>query len=446
MVGEFHSGNIIDGRYEVVEKKGGGGFGRVVSVKDLQTDQIIALKYCTETDPEHIRRFAREVRIMSNLDHENVINIMNSNLEHSPPYFTMPLALHSVTQLIPILENNIDQAIAVFESICKGISAVHSSGFTHRDIKPDNALVFEGGKIVVSDLGLAKFDERDSTVLTRASIYMGTYDYMPPEQMTYGGTRDLDHRGDIFQLGKTLYHLITGNRPTVLNSGAVSAGIWYVIQKATRQNPDERYRSIDQMLDALYDARRASDPAMNPKNVFTQLVNIAEEKLKENLYDPENASKIIQLVYSTEDDDDCIELFHKIPDRLLQVYAANMGAEFEPVLKRYTSAIDNMIGGYAFHHAETVAYRMNIVFRNAILPDLKRLAVISVLFAAVRLNRFSAMGDFDQMLRSIRDDSDAYAVADGLREEISDYMRLCDRIPKKELHPAIQTVWEQCHK
>jgi eukaryotic-like serine/threonine-protein kinase len=322
--------DLIDDRYIVKEEVGGGGFGKVVSVVDQSNGDELALKYCTALSEEDIRRFKREVRIMENIDHENVIKVLNSNIEHHPPYFTMPMALYSVTKIIPDLQGDIKKVLPVFESICKGINAIHSSGHTHRDIKPDNALVFEGNSIVVSDLGLAKFDDRDTTILTRASIYMGTFDYMPPEQMTYGGTRDLDHRGDVFQLGKTLYHLLTGYRPTVLNPDAVQIGIWYVIQKATRQNPDERYQSVNQLLDALHDAIRTTDPDMNPKGMFEELLTVAEEKLSSNQYDSRNITRLLQLIYSTDDMEDYITLFHRLPNRILQIYASNMSTELEP--------------------------------------------------------------------------------------------------------------------
>ncbi|ETT50176.1 serine/threonine-protein kinase [Paenibacillus sp. FSL H7-689] len=447
MVPQFQEGEIIDERYKVVnDKRGGGGFGRVVSAKDLTDGKVVALKYCTETDVEHLRRFKREVQIMESINHENVIEVLNSNTEHTPPYFTMPLALDSATGLIPELQDDYNRALNVFESICKGINAIHISGHTHRDIKPENVLVYEGEHIVVSDLGLAKLDERDTTVLTRASIYMGTLDYSPPEQRTYGGTRDLDHRGDIYQLGKTLYHLITGHRPSVMTPALVPSGIWYVIQKATRQNPDERYQSVNQMLDALYDTRRAIDPAMNPKGVFAQLLITAEEKLSINQYDPDNALKLLQLIYSVDDQDDCIDLFHKLPEPLLPVYASQLTSEFEPIINKYTLAIQKEVSGYPYSFADAVARKMRFVFKDATSPEIKSYAVLSVLAAAVRLNRFDAMGDFDQMIKSISEDSDAYAVAAGLRDEIEEYIRLYDRVPKKELHPALQVVWEACQR
>jgi eukaryotic-like serine/threonine-protein kinase len=444
---EFYEiGDLIDGRYKVIDKLGGGGFGKVVKVVDLTNDEESALKYCSSDEEVDIRRFNREVRIMEGIKHENVMEVVSSNVEHVPPYFTMPVAFHPVTKIIPDLKGNVEKIIEVFEEICKGINAIHISGHTHRDIKPDNVLLFEDGRIAVSDLGLAKYDERDTSVLTRASIYIGTYDYMPPEQMLYAGTRDADHRGDVFQLGKTFYELLTGLRPTVMNPQAVPVSFWYVIQKATRQEPDERYQSVGLLLDAIHDAKRAMDPALNPIGVFGQLLSIAEEKLKANEYDPDNLKKIIQLMYSTDDQEDLIELFHKIPERLIQVYATDLVVDFEPVLEKYFAAIDDHAGSYPFSFAETVARKMMIVFRNTPSAELKKNAVLSVLYAAVRLNRWAAMGDFDNMLRETAEETDAHAIASGLRDKLGLYRRLYDRVPKKELHPALQLVWEACQK
>ncbi|QKE74735.1 serine/threonine protein kinase [Arthrobacter citreus] len=438
-------GDVIDGRYEALEEVGEGGFGQVLKVQDIHTSEIVALKYCSKSNPEDIARFKREVRIMENINQENVINILHTNIENSPPYFVMPLALTSVTNIIPKVKNDLNRVFEIFEAICKGISAIHISGLTHRDIKPDNALVFEDGKIVVSDLGLAKFDIRDTTVLTRASVNVGTFDYMPPEQFLYGGTRDLDHRGDIFQLGKTLYQLLTGLRPAVMDSTAVPTGLWYVIQKATRQNPDERYQTVGQLLDALNDARRSTDPSMNPEGVFMQLIEVAEENLKEDQYSSVNVNKILQTIYSFDDMEEYIELFGKIPEQILRVCASNMPTEFEPILIKYNKGIDERIGEYAFLFAEAVSRKMKIVVRNTDSPELKKYGIITTLMAANRLNRYAAMDAFDELLKNIRDDKDAYAVADGLRDAWEDYRYLYDRIPKKELHPAIQVVWESCN-
>ena len=435
----FNVEDVIDGRFKVTEKLGGGGFGKVVKVLDIFANHEVALKYCYSIDPLDIRRFKREIRIMEGIKHENVINIIESNIEHNPPFFTMPIARNSLTDVIPNIKDDI-------ASICKGINAIHIIGHTHRDIKPDNALLFDDNRIVVSDLGLAKFDERDSTILTRASIAIGSRDYMSPEQMQYGGTRDFDHRGDVYQLGKTLYHLLTGLNPGIINLQSIPVSFRYVVQKATRQDPDERYQTVGELLDAVLDARRAMDPLMDPESVYEQLISVAEEKLQSNQYDRENVTKLIELIYNTEEKNDTIRFLHKIPERLLLVYSTDLATEFEPVLEKYRDAIESEAGEYPFQFAEIVSGKMKLVYNSTQKSELKKDAILATLFAAVSLNRFAAMGDFDQMLMNIVEDADAYTIAGALRDEIGAYGRLYDRIPKKELHPAIKIVWEACER
>ncbi|WP_404407761.1 protein kinase domain-containing protein [Jeotgalibacillus malaysiensis] len=448
MIVDFQPGDIIDERLEVIDDIGGGGYGKVLKVRDINNEEVFALKYCTSEDHEDIRRFNREIRIMEGIKHENVIEILSSNVEHSPPYFTMPIANKSLSNMLTELQGDTDRIIEMMGKISTGIGAIHSSGHTHRDIKPDNILVFEDGRVVVSDLGLAKFNVRESTVLTRSNIYMGTQGYIPPEFMQSAGTKNADQRGDIFQLGKTFYELLSGLNPIVLNPQSVPVNYWYVIQKATRDDPNERYQSIGQFYDAILDAKRASDPSLDINSQIEQLFSVADEKLKNNEYDNDNLRKILQLIFSLEDEEDVIAVFNKIPNKLLTVYSSNFISEFEPVLEAYSKALALESGGYMFSFAETVSTKMVAVFNATSSPNLKKLSVVSTLIVSVKLNRYAAMDDFDFMLRKLKSAKaeDAYAVASGLRDEISLYESVYSRVPKKELHPAIQVVWEATEK
>jgi eukaryotic-like serine/threonine-protein kinase len=437
----YQIGEVIDDQYKIINDLGGGGFGKVLEVEDLSTGTIIALKYCTSTIEEDIRRFKREVRIMEGIEHENVINILTSNTEYNPPYFTMERALCSVFDMIPDLKEDLDKAIKVFESICHGINAIHASGHTHRDIKPHNALLFNGEKVVISDLGLAKNDNRDTTILTRASIYMGTDDYIAPEQMLHGGTRDLGHTGDVFQLGKTLYHMLTGLRPLYMNPEAIPIGLWYIIRKATRQNPEERYQTVGQLIDAVHDARRTLS---SPKEIFDDMLYTAKENLKSNMYVPTDMKKLIQLIHGIDDNDDFIEFFHEVPDSLLLVWSTDLVVDFEPLIEKYFKIVEESSKEYNFSFAEKVANKMRVVIVNSTNSEVKKFSILSILVSAIILNRYAAMDEFDTRLRNIKSDSDAFAIADGLRENISYYLNIYSRIPKKELHPAIRLVWEQC--
>src|SRR5699024_12144035 len=100
--------------------------------------------------------------------------------------------------------------------------------------------------------------------------------------------------------------------------------------------------------------------------------------------------------------------------------------------EKYKKAIDEKVDEYPFPFAENVAEKMEIIFRNATSLYVKKNALLSILIAGNRLNRWAAMGDFDRLLQAVNDDTVAHAVADGLREEMYDYKKRYDRIPKKE--------------
>ncbi|GBG10268.1 putative serine/threonine protein kinase [Paenibacillus agaridevorans] len=442
----FSAGDLFDSRFTLIRQIGGGGFGTVFEVYDSLLNYNQALKFCKSSELEDIRRFKREVRIMKSLDHKNVITIIHENVEHDPPYFTMPLASTSVVDVTPRILGNTGTAIDIFTQICEGVSYIHAAGFTHRDIKPANVLILSDGTVVVSDLGLAKMDERDSSILTRATINIMTTDYAPPEMFGYAGTRDLDHRGDIFMLGKTLYNLLSNQNPRLMNPKSVQQGFWYVILKATRHECDDRYQSVGELLDALNDAKRAYDPTMKPKEVFESLLITANENLKSNQYDYDNVQKIIQSLFPVDEPELFLDLFDKIPVKILSLFAGDLATEAEPLLEKYYINIKKRVGDRPYSYADEVTFNMTSVFNYAKSPQIKSYALMSILNAAVRLNRFASMDKFDNLLLSLTSEDDAFAVAATLRDEVSLYRRLYKRLVKSQLHPAIQLVWEQCKR
>lgn len=247
----------------------------VLEVYSLVEREFYALKYCNSTDEEQLQRFKREVRLMESINHKNVIRVIDSNLNGKVLYFCMPLAKCSLKDMIPL---EMSTYVDFFEQICNGVNAIHLSKSTHRDIKPDNVLIMPDNSVVVSDLGLSKFDIRDSTILTRSSVAIGTEEYMPPEQRVQAGTRDAEHTGDIYMLGKTLYAMVTGEKPYPIIYSNLSTGLKMVIRKATQENPDDRYQSVSNLLDSFLDSFRALSEV--EKNGFKNLIEVATEKVR----------------------------------------------------------------------------------------------------------------------------------------------------------------------
>ncbi|MFB4258983.1 serine/threonine-protein kinase [Shouchella clausii] len=441
----YEIGDLIDDRYIVIGTLGGGGFGKVVSVFDKVNNLNVALKYYYNNDQnlreEFLKRFSREIRMMKEIDNKNVVNIIDYNLEHEPPYFTMPKADGSVKDLVGKFENH-EKAITVFLEICEGVMSLHNSGIVHRDIKPENALVYSD-RIVLSDLGLAKHDHRNSTVLTRTNIKMGTEGFLAPEQYDPGGTKYADQKVDIYQLGKTLYHMVTGRNPLTEIYSDVAPGLKFIISKATRQDPNKRYRSVSEFMDALNDHLKHLEMEQNNKEIYLDLMRNTSDMHNAFGFHVENdILKMLQFLLRETDNAQFIDLFHQTEPSVITEMLSSFEDDFFEVLKKYKEIITDTVVRYPFTFAESVAIKMKDIFQQTNSEDIKALAIISALKAAVYLNRFYAMDVFNEMLISVKREEDAYAIAEQLEDSIEAYSRIVNQVSKKDLHRVFHSVWE----
>jgi eukaryotic-like serine/threonine-protein kinase len=434
-------GDTIDNKYTIEREIGEGGMGKVFKVS--YNNNNYALKICIEKDEESIKRFKREVRLMKSIVHENVIEVIDMNLENDPPYFVMPLCKFSIDTKIDKLIANPKLAIDILLQACKGISAIHSSKVIHRDIKPKNMLLGYDNKIKVSDLGLGKFQNRDSTVLTHSLAYMGTQGYIPPEFFTRGGSKNADVRSDIYQLGKTIYNIFTNSDPYLIERDRLPGGLLYIVKKCTSDNSEDRYQTVGGLENALNNYLLALDPANNPLNAFENSINIAKENLKRKEYVEDNVEEIVTLLFHFKDDSELFfKNFNKIPKQILQVISNDYPKLCRDLLSIYIPTIQKYFeeSRYDFSDAEDVANGMSRIFNGSKDIGIKVEAMQITLFAAVFCNRFAAMEVFDGMLQTIKNDQDALAVSEMLKANIDYYKAISDRIPRLRLHPLIQRL------
>jgi serine/threonine protein kinase len=444
MPSAYTVGDVVDRRFRVLQIIGQGGMGAVLKVEQKSDAKVYALKYCTQDEHGYRKRFAREVRAMQGINHPHVIRVVESHLEHDPPYFIMPLAKHALDEEIDELKKDESKALKAFEEICRGISAIHASGCVHRDIKPLNALRLPSGRIAVSDLGLAKIDPRDTTTITQSNVLLGTRPYCAPEQLLPGGSRDADQRTDIYQLGKTLYELVTGKSPALIDVTALPPGLGHIIQKATKDVPSQRYGSLGKMMDAIESYRLSKDPTLHPREAFETFVEAAVEDLSEKRYSRKTLERMLSILANGVqlESDTLISLFDSIPDRLLPLMAKELPDEFTICLQRYASATEKTVGSRAFAYAETVADRMNLVFKATKNPELRKWALLATMYAAVDLNRFAAMGVFNEMIVSLSSD-DSVPIAEALREQSVRYRRLAGMVSRDKLNGAVRAVRDE---
>jgi serine/threonine protein kinase len=370
------------------------------------------------------------------------VPIVDANLDAIVPYFVMPLARCALDDELPRLLGREDEALAVFVQACRGVQAIHGSGIVHRDIKPANILRFHSGLIAVSDLGVAKLETRDTTVLTQTRAVVGTLGFLAPEQLLPEGSRRADVRTDVYQLGKVLYQLVTGRSPVLIEPSAVPRGLVHVIQRATSVNPDDRYPDLAELLDALRYYQLAKDPKRNAREALENLVLHAEALLERGEVGSENVREILALLAPIDrlDPGASIERFDRLPDGLLPVMAGGFPNEFLPVLTAFTSALPARVRGFPFGYADDLARRMRLVFLAAHSPRLKTLALEAILVTAVALNRFAAMDVFNRLLMSVTTVDHALPVVEMLRVHARSYAEVAHGAPPDRLHPAIRDV------
>ncbi len=442
----MNTGDIISGKYLIIESVGSGGMGTVVKVQDVNTGEESALKYCNETNEGALRRFSREVRIMQRTVHPNVVRVLDYNLENDPPYFVMPLAIYSLDKAIPKLKGRFEEILPIFDEVCKGIAAMHNAGHYHRDIKPQNVLVMPDGTIAVSDFGLARMITPDSSAHPSSNGFLGTPLYHAPEQID---GKSADARTDVFQLAKTFYQLYTGDYPHLINPAKLTAGLSYIIQTATNPDPNRRYQTVSAFQQALKVYEKSLDPKSNPAFAFESKLNEVKSLAGKNQTDAITTTALLDILALFKDEPKTyLDKFEKIPLSVIRVLSSEMIDVFEPFLDLYTDNLDNFFDNnyYDYAYAEIVTDIMVEVYGTTKKIEVKIKALRNILVAAVRCGRYYAMDRFDEIIKSVKEDAEAMAIKDLLEREMQWYESLFDRVSRNSLHYIIQSAWNHAEE
>ncbi len=202
------------GHFLIEDTLGSGGMGTVYRAWDEVLERRVALK-CIRPGKEHSEerreRLRREARSAAGLDHPTIARVYDFFQEGGVDHIVMELVegqpLSTVLLRAPLAPT---EALGIARQICEGLAAAHARGIVHRDLKAENVMVTEGGKVKILDFGLAKRLEADEDSLTQDGIVMGTSRAMSPEQAR---GKPVDHRSDLFSLGSLLYEMLSGRHP-----------------------------------------------------------------------------------------------------------------------------------------------------------------------------------------------------------------------------------------
>ena len=209
--------------YRILEKLGSGGMGDVYVAEDTKLSRKVALKVLPEemATGERLSRFEREAKAIAALNHPNIVTVFSVEEAEGVHFITMELVRgKTLSELLPKNGFALSKFFDIAIPLADAVAAAHQEGITHRDLKPDNVMVGEDGRVKVLDFGLAKpsggfaatggASELPTQAKTQEGAIVGTLNYMSPEQ---AAGKTVDPRSDIFSLGIFFYEMLTGRRP-----------------------------------------------------------------------------------------------------------------------------------------------------------------------------------------------------------------------------------------
>jgi len=246
--------------HEIIEEIARGGMGVVYRARKVGLDRPVALKIVRTgslASPDARIRFAMEVEAISKLRHPHIITLFETGEANEVHYFSMPLAEGTLTR-----SDDLSADMRLFKKIVSAVQHAHSRGILHRDIKPSNVLIDANGEPLLSDFGLVKHLEHDSTTSMSRTI-VGSPGYMAPEQKKSG---TLSTAADIYSLGAVLFELLTGKPPEEASfapnprrkNSAVPKDLSAICQRCLEPQPNNRYASaaiLEQEIDSWLEGR-----------------------------------------------------------------------------------------------------------------------------------------------------------------------------------------------
>ncbi len=235
---------------EMLDLVGKGGMGAVYRARQPGLDRLVAVKILPpeiSRDPAFAERFTREARALARLNHPNIVGVYDFGQTGGYYYFVMEyIDGVNLRQAMRAGELKPAQALKIVPQICDALQFAHDEGIVHRDIKPENILLDKKGRVKIADFGLAKLLGTKLDVgLTGSRQVMGTPHYMAPEQIQ--GSRDIDHRADIYSLGVTFYEMLTGELPIgrfapPSKKVQIDVRLDEVVLRALEVEPEKRYQ------------------------------------------------------------------------------------------------------------------------------------------------------------------------------------------------------------
>ncbi len=304
--------------YKILGKLGAGAMAIVYKAKQLSLNRTVAIKVLPKRfseNPEYVERFYKEGQAAGKLNHPNIVQAIDVGEAGGYRYFVMEY-VEGKTIADDLTAGNVfdeDEAIEIIIQVAHALEHAHAHGLIHRDVKPKNIMVNKNGVVKLADMGLARETADIETAQSEAGKAYGTPYYIAPEQIR--GKIDIDGRADIYGLGATFYHMVTGRVPFTGEDSSeimrkhlreklippdhintsLSAGVSEAIEIMMAKRREDRYNSVKELLMDLEALRNGQPPLQAHKrfdvSVLQQLEKGEAVDIEEEAYPEETITR-----------------------------------------------------------------------------------------------------------------------------------------------------------
>ncbi len=383
--------------YTVISEKGNGAFAKVFVVENAAGEQFAQKVYSpieniltAVGDSNLKKRFKREVKYQSKVNHRNVVPILESHLLEIPPFFIMPLAECTLQEELKDDPSLSGEYKKVLFDVLSGLECIHELGYIHRDLKPANILKFaseNGSHYSISDFGLMSVTESDSSTLTGNNAQGGTHNYAAPELMR--NFRAATYLADIYSFGAILHDIFgNGARRVPYTELTIPGPIGEIIQKCTKKNAARRYSSISALRDALYKILDDTE---------VEFSSTDEEKSVEILksHSPLSDEQWDEVFLLLEEDDDQLQNCKNILSNITEEHISQLKEDTPELFIALGYYFSSYINGnsFDFDYCDILASKAESFYKDGDLA-LKASIVLSLLELGVSHNRWSVERKF----------------------------------------------------
>ena len=420
-----------------VELIGRGGFGEVWVCTREADDTTCAKKVLHgEFDQDALRRFTREVRILSSLDHPNVVPIISQDFSGAPPSYVMPHYENSLRGHLDQVIGDDDAIHRIFSRVLDGVEYAHAQGVIHRDLKPENILLNGTTDVVVSDFGLGRVIDAESTRQTQTGEGLGTPYYMPPEQIT--DAKRADERSDVYSLGRILYELHGGEMfGSTLNFAAIQPGVAQIIRRSTQNDPSLRFQTVSELKQtwhSLFDVVVLEGELEE----LQQLIN--EISLGE---DGEGAriKRITELLSRHQDDEDTL---HKAIMQLDADTIAEMHRVYPDATRELIDHFARFTGvtAWGFDYTDGIANQCRAISNSIDDFEIRAILAVCVLEVGISHNRWHVLRVFRELVQSEKEPGEDLPLAERLAQVSSSVRKSAvEGLELSRLTPAVRPLF-----